>query len=77
VVEWFAARLTTLLFDSEAAAHTADFRASLKRQGQSFGAFDVMIAGHARSPGWLSRPAARRSSSGWAKGLRSEDWLAA
>jgi len=76
VVERFTARLTTLPFDGAAAAHTADIRADLKRQGRSIGAYDVMIAGHARSRG-LVVVTGNLKEFQRVDGLRSEDWLAA
>ncbi|MGI4950193.1 MAG: PIN domain-containing protein [Janthinobacterium lividum] len=68
--------MTTLPYDSAAAAHTADIRADLKRQGRSIGAYDVMIAGHARSRG-LVVVTGNLKEFQRVDGLRSEDWLAA
>jgi tRNA(fMet)-specific endonuclease VapC len=48
-VENFASRLEVLAYDAAAAHHAADIRATLERQGRSIGAYDVLIAGHARS----------------------------
>ena len=53
-VERFAARLAVLNFDAEAAAHAAEIRAALERQGQMIGGSDVLIAGHARSRGLVT-----------------------
>ena len=50
-VENFAARLEVLPFDAQAAAHAGDIRAALELQGRTIGAYDVLIAGHARSRG--------------------------
>lgn len=75
VVERFAARLGVLPFDSEAAAHTADIRANLERKGLVIGAYDLMIAGHARSRG-LIVVTGNLQEFGRVEGLRSEDWLA-
>lgn len=50
-VEGFAARLEVLPFDEQAAAHTGQLRAELKRAGRPVGPYDEMIAGHARSRG--------------------------
>ncbi len=50
-VERFCARLEVLPFDSDAAAHAADIRAALERQGRTIGGYDLLIAGHARSRG--------------------------
>ncbi len=75
-VERFAARLDVLPFDAPAAAHAAEIRATLEHQGQRIGAYDVLIAGHARSRGLVvvtgSLGEFRRVD-----GLRSEDWLSA
>ena len=38
-------------FDADAAAHAGDIRADLARRGTPIGAYDVMVAGHARSRG--------------------------
>jgi len=50
-VERFTARLDVLPFDADAAAHAADIRAELERQGRMIGGYDLLIAGHARSRG--------------------------
>ncbi|MGI4748176.1 MAG: type II toxin-antitoxin system VapC family toxin [Janthinobacterium lividum] len=73
-VERFASRLTLLPFDDEAAAHSADIRASLERRGEVIGPYDLMIAGHARSRGLIvvtGNPGEFQRIDG----LRSEDWL--
>lgn len=73
-VEDFAARLEVLAFDTAAAAHAAEIRAELERRGQRIGAYDLQIAGHARSQGLIvvtgNLDEFRRVD-----GLRSEDWL--
>ena len=74
MVERFAARLSVLPFDSDAAAHTAEIRASLERQGSVIGAYDLMIAGHARSRGLIVVTGNLKEFARVA-GLRSEDWL--
>ena len=73
-VERFAARLSVLPFDSAAAAHTADIRATLERQGMPIGSYDVMIAGSARSRGLIVVTGNLREFNR-VDGLRSEDWL--
>lgn len=73
-VERFAARLTVLPYDSSAAAHTADIRANLERRGLPIGAYDLMIAGHARSQGFVVVTGNIREFNR-VEGLRSEDWL--
>ncbi|HEX3888404.1 MAG TPA: tRNA(fMet)-specific endonuclease VapC [Phenylobacterium sp.] len=75
-VEGFAARLDVLAFDEAAAAHAADIRATLERQGQPIGGYDLLIAGHARSRG-LTVITGNLAEFGRIDGLRCEDWLAA
>ena len=75
-VERFAARLSVLPFDSEAAAHTAEIRANLERRGLVIGSYDLMIAGHARSHG-LVVVTGNLKEFVRVEGLRSEDWLSA
>lgn len=74
-VESFAARLAVLPFDEEAAAHAADIRAALERQGKMIGGYDVLIAGHARSRG-LVVVTGNLGEFTRVDGLRCEDWLA-
>jgi tRNA(fMet)-specific endonuclease VapC len=74
-VERFASRLSVLPFDSEAATHTAEIRAKLERQGQTISAYDLMIAGHARSRGLVVITGNLKEFQR-VEGLRSEDWLA-
>ena len=75
VVERFAARLAVLPFESEAASDAAEFRTSLERQGSVIGAYELMIAGHARSRG-LVVVTGNLGEFGRVAALRSEDWLA-
>jgi tRNA(fMet)-specific endonuclease VapC len=51
LIESFAARLEILPFDSRAALHAGNIRATLERKGQMIGADDLMIAAIARSQG--------------------------
>jgi tRNA(fMet)-specific endonuclease VapC len=74
-VEDFAARLDVLAFDAPAAAHAAEIRAGLERLGKPIGAYDLQIAGHARSQG-LTVVAGNLDEFRRVDGLRSEDWLA-
>lgn len=74
-VERFAARLDVLAFDADAAAHSAEIRTVLERQGQPIGAYDLLIAGHARSRG-LVVVTGDLGEFSRVDGLRSEDWLA-
>jgi tRNA(fMet)-specific endonuclease VapC len=74
-VERFAARLTVLPFDEAASDHAADIRATLEREGRMIGAYDVLIAGHARSRG-LVVITGNLGEFTRVAGLRCEDWLA-
>lgn len=53
VIEGFTARLVVLPYDVDAANHTGQIRADLERKGTPVGAYDYMIAGHARSQGLI------------------------
>ena len=75
-VEHFAARLTVMPFDSEAAAHTAEIGADLERRGCGIGPFELMIAGQARSRG-LIVVTGNLGEFELVQGLRCEDWLTA
>lgn len=74
VVEGLAARLQVLDYDSKAAEHTGQLRAELQRQGKSIGAYDFMIAGHARSMGLILITNNLREFER-VPGLRVEDWV--
>ncbi len=74
-VERFAARLAVLAFDVDAAAHAAEIRTALQRRGLPIGAYDVLIAGHARSRG-LVVVTGNLGEFVRVDGLRCEDWLA-
>jgi tRNA(fMet)-specific endonuclease VapC len=74
-VEGFAARLDILPFDAEAAGHYAEIRADLERRGQVIGAYDMMIAAHARSRG-LIVVTGNLDEFARIAALRTEDWLA-
>ena len=52
-INGFAARLEMLDFDRHAAQQSGEIRASLEKNGQSIGSYDVMIAGHARGLGLI------------------------
>jgi len=73
-VEGFAARLEVLKYDHEAAAHTGQLRAELARLGKQIGAYDQMIAGHARSQGLIVVSNNRREFDR-VPGLRVEGWV--
>ncbi len=74
-VDRFAARLSVLNFDDAAADHSAQIRASLERVGRPIGAYDLLIAGHARSRG-LVVITGNLSEFQRVEGLRCDDWLA-
>jgi tRNA(fMet)-specific endonuclease VapC len=63
-----------LAFDEEAADHAAEIRAALERQGEVIGAYDLLIAGHARSRG-LALITGNLKEFRRVDGLRCEDWL--
>jgi len=73
-VEDFAARLEVLPFDDAAADHAADIRADLERKGAIICAYDLLIAGHARSRG-LALITGNLGEFRRVDGLRCEDWL--
>ncbi|MGQ0486271.1 MAG: tRNA(fMet)-specific endonuclease VapC [Hyphomicrobiales bacterium] len=73
IIESFTARLGMLAFDSRAAQHAGQIRAMLERQGQTIGAYDVMIAGIARSQGLVLVTNNVREFSR-VEGLRVEKW---
>lgn len=73
-VERFAGRLDVLAFDADAAAQAGEIRTVLERQGLVIGAYDVLIAGHARSRG-LVVVTSNLGEFSRVAGLRSEDWL--
>ncbi len=52
-IEGFSARLDVLPYDNNAALHTGQLRAELRRAGTPIGPYDQMIAGHARSRGLI------------------------
>lgn len=74
-VEHFLERIDVLEFDSDAAAHAGEIRAQLERRGKPIGAYDLLIAGHARSCGLIVVTNNLREFER-VEGLRSEDWLA-
>ena len=74
-VERFAGRLEVLAFDADAAAHAGEIRTVLERLGQVIGAYDLLIAGHARSRG-LVVVTGNLDEFSLVAGLRSENWLA-
>ncbi|NJM29047.1 MAG: type II toxin-antitoxin system VapC family toxin [Rhizobiales bacterium] len=73
VIEAFSARLEILPFDTRAAQHAGQIRATLERKGQPIGAYDLMIAGIARSQGLVLATNNVREF-GRVEGLRVERW---
>lgn len=73
-VEVFAANLSVLNFDNEAAQHAADIKARLARDGNLIGPNDLLIAGHARSLG-LKLITGNLKEFTRVDGLRCDDWL--
>ncbi|MGL5668042.1 MAG: type II toxin-antitoxin system tRNA(fMet)-specific endonuclease VapC [Shewanella sp.] len=73
IVEGFAARVKVLDYGREAAAHTGQIRAELAKAGTPIGAYDLMIAGHARSRGFVVVTNNTREFQRVA-GLMFEDW---
>lgn len=73
-VEGLAARLTVVDFDSHAAAHTGEIRAKLASAGMTIGPYDAMIAGHARSRGFVV-VSNNEKEFARVEGLRLENWV--
>jgi tRNA(fMet)-specific endonuclease VapC len=73
ILENFAARLEVLPFDTRAALHAGNIRATLERQGQVIGAYDLMIAAIARSQGLVLVTGNVREFER-VEGLRVERW---
>lgn len=73
IIEGLAARLQVLDYDTKAAAHTGQMRAELQKKGKPIGAYDYMIAGHARSLGLIVVTNNLREFER-VPGLRVEDW---
>ena len=70
-----ASRLAVLDFDGNAAHHSGEIHAHLASTGQTIGAYDMLIAGHARSRA-LSVVTNNLREFQRVDGLRCEDWLA-
>jgi tRNA(fMet)-specific endonuclease VapC len=72
-------RLTVLVevvpFDAAAAFHAGDIKANLECRGLPIGGYDVLIAGHARSRGFVV-VTSNLGEFSRVEGLRCEDWLA-
>jgi len=74
-LESFCARLEVLPYDDNAAAHFGQIRADLERRGEIIGAYDLMIAAHARSRGLVLVTNNEREFRR-VEGLVVENWLA-
>ncbi len=70
----FAARLETVPFGQNAAAHYGQVRSELETQGRVIGPYDMLIGAHARSEGLIVITRNRREFDRIA-GLRVETWL--
>ncbi|WP_272943812.1 type II toxin-antitoxin system tRNA(fMet)-specific endonuclease VapC [Crystallibacter crystallopoietes] len=73
ILDGFIARLEVLPFDEAAAYHAGQIRADLQEAGPPIGAYDVMIAGHARSAG-LTVVTNNRREFERVPGLQLADW---
>lgn len=73
-IEEFAARLTVLDFDTNAAGHYGEIRSTLEVKGTVIGPYDMMIAGHARSHGLVLVTNNTREFER-VDGLRLENWV--
>ncbi len=80
-VEGLAARLSVIDFDVHAATHTGQIRAKLADLGTPIGPYDAMIAGHARSRGFIlvSNNLVSNNQKEFKRvdGLRVENWTVA
>jgi tRNA(fMet)-specific endonuclease VapC len=73
-VRAFLARVTVHAFDETAAEQHAAIRASVRRAGRSAGAFDLMIAAHARALGITLATSDKAIANLGIEGLRVVDW---
>ena len=73
VVDRILHQLVVLDFDTAAAGHAAEIRATLSREGKIIGPYDLLIAGQARSRG-LALVTNNRAEFDRVAGLRVEDW---
>ncbi len=73
-VTQFTSRLEILDYNDRAASHAAQIRAELERAGTPIGAYDGMIAGHARSLGLIVVTNNQREFERVA-GIRVENWI--
>jgi len=73
-VEGLAARLDVLDYNDLAAVHTGQIRAELAKVGKPVGPYDQMIAGHARSKGFILVTNNMREFKR-IPGIRVENWV--
>ena len=73
-IEGFVARMEVLAFADAAATHAGQIRAELEKSGKPIGAFDQMIAGHARASGLVLVTNNLREFKRVA-GIRIENWV--
>ncbi|MBM3545515.1 MAG: type II toxin-antitoxin system VapC family toxin [Alphaproteobacteria bacterium] len=74
IAESFMARLDVLPFTERAAAHYGQIRAALEQSGRAIGAYDTMIAAHARCEGLVLVTNNLREFER-VPGLRTENWI--
>jgi len=72
-LEGFGARLEILGFGDNEATQFGQVKAELEKQGNVIGAYDMMIAGHARSQGLILVTNNEREFKR-VSGLRTENW---
>jgi len=72
VVDEFLLAVTILPWDSDAARHYGQLRATLERKGQTMGGLDMMIAAHALASALILVTNDR--AFGRVKGLKVQDW---
>ena len=72
-VDLLLATVGELVFDGEAAREAGRIRALLESQGCMIGAYDVLLAGHARSAS-LTLVTANTAEFSRVPGLKLEDW---
>jgi tRNA(fMet)-specific endonuclease VapC len=73
-IEQFVALLEILPFTAKAAVHFGQLRAELERAGRPVGAYDMLIAAHARAEGLVVVTNNLREFRRIA-GLRTENWI--
>ncbi|XOV78472.1 MAG: tRNA(fMet)-specific endonuclease VapC [Aestuariibacter sp.] len=73
-IEGFGARLEILPFDKDAAKQFGQVKSELEKSGNIIGAYDMMIAGHARAHGLVVVTNNVREFKR-VDGLRVENWL--